>query len=265
MNVNNTVRYAGEVDSFIPEPFLLAAEILMQADEAELALNVLRSVPARYRDAPPKEIGAMREQILASLVTPHAYMSVDLDCSVENVKGISQFSVLPRAHKVRALVNEINEKDLVPHIIDMGPGEYWLPIGLQSIGARFTYHDVSMLGRTAQQARGIVAGDFFRERPGEGQPIIFCAFELIEHLPSIQDIAIEALRHGGRMPDYAFLSTPLYTFDGRAKDWRKPCGQPHLRAYTPTEFQAAGLSLFPGYLGEMLVSDIMIWAGRKND
>lgn len=259
-------RYAGEVECWDVTPFLKAAEILIHSDEPERALHLLNNIPARYRDAPPPDVRRLKEEILGAMVTAHAYMTNDMDATVSVENSLHTFEALHRAKRIKEVVMKLNADGHIPHIVDMGPGEYWLPIGLEHLGARFSYHDIGMLGRTARQARELISAHLFADKPASNgkQKTIFCALEIIEHLPSPQDIAIEAARYCGGTPDYVFLSTPLYTYDGKDKNWNRDCGLPHLRAYTPNEFILEANKLFPGFTFSMSADEILLIEGVNN-
>ena len=246
----------GEVTGFSTKPFIEAAELLARADEPERALQLLENLPAYYRDNTPPEVLEMRQAIMGSLLTPHAYASVDFDAEV----GRDVMDHLLRGRMVKKLVGELNDAGRNPHIVEMGPGEYWLPIGLHKRGYRFSYFDISLLQRTGKQAREY--GSFnWDAQPFENYAKVFVAFELIEHLADPREIAVECARHCSN-PDYVFLSTPLYTYDTKA-DWRKLNGQPHLRAYTPREFINTACEIFPGYNWELEADQIMVLKGTR--
>lgn len=249
----------GKVRGFEVGPFLECADILMRSDESERALSLLSNLPAHYRDYPPPEVCAMRDKILYSLLTPHSYASVDMDADV----GKDVLDTLQRGVWLKELVHELNEKGVSPHIIDVGPGEYWLPIGLYKRGYSFTYHDVGLLQRTAKVAREMVPASMWQSTPPLGQPSIFVAFEIIEHLSDPLELAIEAMRHNLVAPDYVFLSTPLYTFDTK-ENWDTRGGQPHRRAYTPREFFTQATAIFPGYNWDIRMDSIQIVKGTRD-
>lgn len=254
----------GGVESFDEKPFVQAAELLVQGDEPERALNLLNLLPAYYRDNPPLGVQKLRQDILQSLITPHAYMTAGLDAEVKEEQAEALLGGLLRGRLVLAEVQRYNELGLTPHIIDMGPGEYFVPIGLQRVGARFTYWDVVFDQNTQAAAHPIIQKVRVKEAK-PGQPIIFLALELIEHLASEQDIAIEAYRYAGKAPDRVHLSTPQYCYDGRTKAWRKPCGLPHLRCYTPKEFLTAAQNLFPTHQWSVYQGQIMSLRGQRQD
>jgi hypothetical protein len=254
----------GQVQSFDENVAVKFIEMLVEGDEVERALWVLDNLPAFYRDNPPFKLARLRQDILGALCTPHAYLSSGLDAEVKPQDCEHLLNTMLRGILVQREVARYNRRGLVPHIVDVGPGEYFVPIGLQAKGFRFTYWDVAFDQNTQRAAHPILK-EVRQERAQEDQPLIFLALEIIEHLPSPTDLVTEALRHCGRWPDRAHLSTPYYTYDGSKKDWRKPCGLPHLRAYTAKEFAAVVEKLFPNYKFELFPSQIMSLRGQRFD
>lgn len=242
------------------EHWITAANELIRFDEIERALQLLELVPAIYRDQPIPEIEALKTQIRAALITPHAYLTSGLDSDVTVDKAKANIQGLLRGQIV---IKEMQGNDWV-HIVDMGPGEYWLPIGLDALGFRFTYWPLAF-DQSAQKAAAKLLGTWVRSDTEPDRKTLFCCHEVIEHLPSTQDITIEALRHCGGWPDFVHLSTPLYTYDcsHTFEQWNKPCGLPHLRAYTPREFLREADKLFPGYNWEYATDAIQSLRGYK--
>lgn len=254
----------GQVESFDENLAAKFIEMLVEGDEVERALLVMDNLPAFYRDNPPFRIARLRQDILGAICTPHAYFSSGLDAQVKPAEAEYYLNTLLRGILVQREVARYNRRGISPHIVDVGPGEYFVPIGLQAKGFRFTYWDVGFDQNTKRAAHPIIK-EVHRERPEDEQPIIYLALEIIEHLPSPQDLAVEALRHCGKWPDRIHLSTPCYTYDGKKKEWRKPCGLPHLRAYTPKEFAGVADKLFPNYKFEFHGSQIMSLRGQRLD
>lgn len=221
------------------------ARMLLAHDEVERAILIIDNIPAYYRDHTPHNLVKLRDDILAAMITPHAYMSCDLDSDVNTEKGIYAMNSMLRGKMLLAEVKRYNDKGLTPHIVDVGPGEYFIPIGLTKHECKFTYFPLHMDGKAFTAAEKIISGSYKRKADPE-QPTIFCALEIIEHLPSTMDLKIEAQRHCPN-PDRVHISTPLYTYDVGHADWNKPCGLPHLRAYTPREIIAEAQRLFPNY------------------
>lgn len=246
--------------SFKYQSLIDAALELIRFDEVERALVVLNQVPAFYRDHQLLDVERLKADIRKALITPHAYMTADLDQNVTVEQAKLNLSSLLRGRILQAEMN--NLKDTKPHIVDVGPGEYWVPIGLAEQGHSFTYQPVAMDEKARKAAHPFIG--HLMEAPKNGAPTIYVAHEIIEHLPSTQDLVIEALRYCDGWPDYVHLSTPLYTFDVQDKHWNKPCGLPHLRAYTTKEFVLEAQTLFPGYNWEYRSDAIQSLRGYRS-
>lgn len=236
--------------------------MLIDHDEVERALLILENIPSYYRDNPPKNLVKLKEDIHQSLLTTHAYMTSALDSEVSKEKGLGFVENVPRGVMIKNEVQKYNEKDIVPHIVEMGPGEYGVLIGLSELGFRFTYDAISIDPIARNAAKEWLLKHAVSSDPKE---TIFIANEIIEHLPSTRDIVIEAMRHCGRMPERVHLSTPYYSYDVSDKQWEHTCGLPHLRAYTPGEFIAEAKNLFPNYTFQFYDSPIMSIRGCRSD
>jgi hypothetical protein len=244
-------------------------EMLIDADEVERALIVLDNVPGYYRDNPTPGMRLIREQIMGAMITPHAYMSSGLDA---NVRPDAAISVLKELLRGRLVLSEVRRKFFPKpyHVVDVGPGEYWFPLALDQLGLDFTYVDIVMDQNTQKVAHPLLLHRRLDTvpsvtRPPTETPCLYLALEIIEHLPEPRDLAIEAVRWCGKWPERIHLSTPRYTFDGAEKDWRKPCGLPHLRTYTPREFIAEVQRIFPTYHLELFEGQIMSIRGQRSD
>lgn len=253
-------------DGFDPIACQAYVESLVNLDEVERALLVLNNLPAYYRDNVPPNLAKLRAEILASLCTTHAYMVSDLDTDLDPSVSPLWIDHTVRGQLVYREVLRYNDKGEIPHIIDVGPGEYHLPIGLKARGRWFTYESIGVDAKAkAQAAPHLEALRLAKDASTWDRPIIFVGLEIIEHLPSTQDLVIECLRYAQRWPERVHLSTPCYTYDTKPKDWRKPCGLPHLRAYTPLEFSAEAHRLFPGYKWELYPSQLTSLRGVRAD
>jgi len=237
---------------------------LIDMDEVERALLLLDNLPAKYREDPPPQVVRLRTDILAALCTTHAYMNSGLDSQVKPESAADNLRYNIRGRLVEAEVKKYNEQKLIPHLVDVGPGEYWIPIGLAQLGYRFTYWDIGVDQDTAKAAHPHLS--LYRQpKRFLNQPQIFVALEIIEHLPSPQDLVTECLRHCEGWPERIHLSTPHNCYDESPKEWRKPCGLPHLRAYTRNEFLQTAEKLFPNYVWQMYADRIQSLRGLRKD
>lgn len=249
-----------EEHRFKHEHLLAAAESLISYDEVELATKVLSCIPALHRDHRIPAVEELKARIRAASITAHAYMSSTLDQDVSIEQAVVNIQNLLRGRILLKEIQALHRKGLKAHIVDMGPGEYWVPIGLSKLGYEHSYWPLAMDQVAKAKAEKHIEA-FISNKVTH--PTIFVAHEIIEHLPSTDDITIEALRHCDGWPDYVHLSTPLYTFDCRPKQWDKPCGLPHLRAYTPDEFQLEAQRLFPGYKWEHRTDHVQSLRGYR--
>lgn len=253
----------GKLEAWDEDAVLKVVEMLVHSDEVERALLVLDNVPAIYRDQPTFRMVQMRRDILAAMTTPHAYMIGAYDPALRPDDAKAQMQWLLRGRLIEAEVRRYNKFNQVPHIVDVGPGEYIVPLGLKACGLKFTYKDIAMDLKTQSAAKQFLAD--YQVEPTQDQPRIFLANEIIEHLPEPRDLLVESHRHCARWPERVHISTPCYTFDGRIKEWRKEGGLPHLRAYTPFEFQSEVRKLFPMYKWEFHLDLIMSLVGYRED
>lgn len=219
-------------------------KMLVCHDEVEAALLVINNIPAYYRDYCPQELVDLKKTILGKIMTPHAYANGEHDSHVNLEGAIDAFKSV-RATILKKEVEIYNDKGKTPHIVDMGPGEYFVPLGLAHFGLRFTYKEIGLNQKARALAEPHIKA-FLKERAAPEQPEIFIANELIEHLSDTNQITIEALRHCAKEPERVHLSTPCYVYDLK-RDFADITDLPHLRAYTPAEFIKAGHGLFPGY------------------
>lgn len=237
-------------------------ETLVRNDEVERALLVLDNVPAFYRQAPTPKLVQIREEIQKARYTAATYVNSELDAAVDKESALVIFQSQLRWRLLGEEVKRCNDRGVVPHIVDVGPGTYVLPYGLEALGLDFTYWDVGINAKAQELTK-----DLPRERPLTDTGLtyyIFAGLEIIEHLPDPSELVVEALRHCFHWPERIHLSTPLFTFDTDHSDWRT-AGLPHLRAYTPAEFYNEANRLFPGYQWDLISDRIMSLRGQRKD
>lgn len=246
-------QFLGQPINFDEDAYINVAKMLIDADEVERALTVLSSVPAFYRDNRPAKIEAFKREIQRYLVTAHGYMTDAHDCDIcDEAKAKS---IVSNTLRGRLIARELEQIEGKVHVVEVGPGEYWLPIGLDR---PFTYTPVAMDTRVFSQAKEHVRVKS-RLAPTKLSDVtrVFVACEVIEHISNPAELAWECNKYfEGLEPHYIHLSTPLYTYDSRPKDWEKH-KLPHLRAYTPSEFLAEASKIFPGYIWQIYFSPVM--------
>jgi len=237
----------GKLSFWNSKPFLDAADILVAGDEPLRALELLTNLPGYYRDHVPLEIHEMKREIYSLLATPTFYASNPFDARVlTGDQCIDIFQHTLRGHLIHDDFRQFKEQGKVPHLIDLGPGEYWVPIGLHTLGFAFTYQDIGLCETAQKLAYPQLQGHLGPKSPAS--PTIFIACELIEHLHHEEDLRVDFERSGGKA-DILHISTPKYSFDGKPEKfhWRKHGDLGHLRTYTPKEFMETMGRIFPEF------------------
>lgn len=222
---------------------------LVHADEMANAEWLLtKGLPGYYRDRTPEAVMAMREKIRKFKMTIHDYAAAPDDFRlVDPIRAKEVVTNALRGQCVLKNVTEYNERGVIPHIIEMGPGEFWLPLGLKELGCKFTYQTF-FLHKNAYDAAKKYFEDLLSTNEDK-RPVIYVACEIIEHLHDVHEIP-QTLLKTGHTAEWVHLSTPRYTFGFGNTQWDEPHMQGlggHLRTYTPDEFKAIACELFPLY------------------
>lgn len=264
MDETKTVYTPGKLPFFDEKPFIDAANILVAADEPMKAIALLENLPGYYRDHRPTAIAQMLGEIYALLATPAFYKDNIWDSCIDTARSVSTLMNTLRGNLIEKDVKEYNDKNLMPHIIDLGPGEYWLPIALHEKGYRFTYNDIGLSSEALEKAKPLISGHLSKRRMYESQPTIFIACEIIEHLHHERDILTDYLRAGGNA-DIIHISTPKYSYDVKPEkfNWREQGDLGHLRTYTPREFEKVVVEMFPHFVWGYAETEIMHMRGHK--
>ncbi len=228
---------------FNTQCFLEAAKELVRADETIRALQLLDNLPAYYRDNVPTEVFVLKNEILKKICTPDEYAVNEFDEWMD-LKDLHGMRNTLRARIILKEVQNFNQAGLTPHVVDYGPGEFWLPLLLKQEDCQFTY-DPIILNQKAYDKAKIHFVDNLMPKSVK-QPKIFVATEIIEHLWEESEIRAQMLKRCN-FADIVHLSTPKYTFDDDCMDWTTKGQLGHLRAYTPREFSQVIQDIFSDY------------------
>lgn len=237
------------------------ASYLVEQDETLRAIELLRNhVPAFDRDNKNHDLHNLEKLICSKIFTVQDYMrNKDDEIHNPNVhKGyVDSYA---RGVVLRDRLRNANAEGITPHIIDMGPGEYWLPIGLNQYGFKFTYTAIGLHDGAHHTAKNLLE-HLWVDRTVTDRPVWFVAYEIIEHLYSSNEIRTNYDRLKTDA-DKVFLSTPMYTFNEGNPQWKER-GCPHLKAYTPSEFMMEAQHLFKGYNWTFINDPVMVLIGEK--
>jgi hypothetical protein len=227
--------------------YLDVADCLVRADEIERAMKILgEMLPAYYRDNPPPAIIAARDKVLQYAQNLEDYSTNPLDQDVSVSKSVWMFHNL-RAKLILADVQKFNSQGITPNLLEFGPGEYWLPIGLKENKCQFKYKALGVHDTARAKAKDIL-GDMMVEA-FDSNPIMYISCEIIEHLWNVDEIRQNLVKLDVK-PKIIHVSTPKYTpHNGEPpRGWKGEAGGGgHLRMYTPHEFQGVVRNLFPEY------------------
>ena len=225
--------------------YLSAVEGMINADEVERALWMLDNVPAYFRQNPTPRLSEIRKSLHRQLFTPVQYKGIYDGAAID----VENQHWPMRAVKLEELIREYNNQGQRPHLMELAPGGGWMRAGLEHKKCAFTYEWLGLDYGTGGVDPAI---------PGE--PVIFCAFEIIEHLSNEWEIYQNYLKFG-KPADVVMLSTPLFTYAGGMDDWRnRPLG--HLRTYSPIEFHTVVAKMFQGLERQCFTDDTILLVGR---
>ena len=232
------------------------------------ALRLLeRGVPGFFRDNPTEEMIKLRRQIRRQMMTTEDYIKNDADTLCSDEIALKALDQLHRGQLVLSIVKEYCDQNIKPHLVDMGPGDYWLPLGLKQKNLNFSYRPVGLQSKAKAEADQRLTNIFVDYDPYKA-PVIFIANEIIEHLWNPHEIAQTAdkINH---TPERIVISTPMYTFADGNSTWTKSqdfCKLGHIRTFTPSEFQTEVTRMFFGYQWKMHYQQCMVMEGKlKNE
>lgn len=233
--------FHGELKDFKLEAFLTVAEELARGDDVERALWVLNNLPGFYRENQPHEVIKLRNELTAKIATPAWYAHND---NTDVPPHPDVFKGYLRGHLLLSEIKYMNQDDYVPHIVDVGPGVFELPLMLKHHNCKFTYEPVFLQKEYFERIKPQIEA-YLKPCPVD-QPRVYVACEIIEHLWNEHEIKTEMLR-AGPLADVVHVSTPLYSICGTYRNWREIQTLAHLRTYTTKEFQNLMLKMFPEY------------------
>ena len=227
--------------------FIDAINELIRFDEIERALWLCDNLPGFFRDYKVAEISEIKNTLLSRIATPSFYAHhVGCEMNLVNGENVPFVAQTLRGQVIIEEVKRLNAANFNPHIVDCGPGEYWLPNLLRSKGLSFTYQPIYLNGPTHNAALKGFKDEIWTWTSECKVPVIFFACEIIEHLWNEFDVKCDMLRACG-LADVVHVSTPMYAFDNEIKDWRDKGDIGHLRTYTPSEFKNLIQKMFPEY------------------
>lgn len=236
---------------------------LCRADEFKMAMDACDMLPGFYRDNVPKEIQELKRDIHANFMTAHDYVINPYDTPTLSIeRGKQIIDVAERGQVLLKKVKEYNAAGKVPHLVDMGPGDFWMSLGLHAYDCKFTYFGLCV-NLEANKLFNQTLPNVWQDVAKADQPVIFIACEILEHLHFPAEI-LQTYHKYADNADHILLSTPLYTFGTGNDKWREQKWLGHLRTYTPNEFSQWALGTFPRkYQWTFLACPAMVLMGDR--
>lgn len=226
--------------------YLDVIEGLICVDEINLAMRMLKEPPAWYADHPTERMLEIRDSLARATWTPIQYSGIYASLQTDGAAALAQWS-----HRYQALEREVrkmNEAGKCAHVMELAPGAMVVREGLRALGVSATYE---WMGLEYVE----------RNNPMPNAGVIFCAFEILEHLSEPEEIYRNYMKFG-READVVLISTPLYCYGGGMGDWRnRPLG--HLKTLSPRSLHETVSAMFRGYEWSVELSDVIVLTGRK--
>lgn len=269
---------------FSIDHFCEMATQLVQADEPLKALDFLDNfLPSYYREFPDPKVKALKDRIYSKMsnVVSYSWYSqenydvanrreIEINRARLRAVGMDEnlFNGLkdmidipfcyPRGPLVKEKVKELNEKGITPHIVEIGPAQYWLPHGLNKYKLNYTYHPLTL----NLQALASQPIDLYKLAT-KGEFNILVCFEVIEHLYYEQDIYLQVKQyeasHGLKF-DLIMISTPKHTFLGGQETLDREIE--HVRTYSSRDLVNYGVKNWPEYKWNLYDHDMMVIVGE---
>ncbi len=236
------------------------SEKLVMSDETELGEQLLECVPGFYRDNYPMQLFQLKKDIKAKRFTISDYACNEGDDVDLKKDYVGNVLALARGKAVYERLLKANASGVIPHLIDFGPGDYWMALGLNRMNLKFTYQPIGLHNNAMLSAKEELEA-IWCTRDVKDRENWFIAFEIIEHLPYVDEIRDHYDRIKADVTK-VFLSTPTYCFGEGNPTWRER-GIPHLRTYTPQEFFQESSRLFREYRFEYIPDPVMVLVGSK--
>lgn len=238
--------------------FIKAAEELLRADETISALNLLSSLPAWYRQNPPKEVTDLKREVQSRVATASFYAtSAGYELTAPEDSHIHVDQTLRGALLLKE-IQELNIKGLQPHLLDLAPGEYAFCRNLIHNKCDFSYQPSFVNWPSYNHYEKYFHDQLIdtNRKDLKLHPKVYFCGEIIEHLWQEEELRYEMERQIG-LADVIHISTPNMTFDFNCTDWRSKGDLGHLRTYTPQEFMNTVMRIFPEYQTQVMVSPIL--------
>jgi len=251
----------GKPKHFDVEHALETVRQLVSADEVITALELLDKFPAFYRENPTTSMILCKENIYRKIATIQDYYKGEwIDIDVDNIVKEYDTPRYMRCKVVEQLVEFWNKQERIPYICELGPGQYWTPIGMKSKGLRFTYKPITITGGVLHQAIDYLGSQLVTQ-PEFNQPHIFVCMEVIEHMFNLGDVYNYYYKEGLNA-EHVVISTPKFCLGGGYKRDHADMIA-HVRTFTTDEFMSFCKKGWPQLSWQYLDGETQIGIGSR--
>lgn len=248
----------GKPTHFDLEHALKFLQMNVDADNVVNALKMADMLPAYYREGRHDLIELWKKNVWNKIATINDY-SVGEGKEIRKEFSLQEFNAM-RFQVVDNLVKHWNDQERIPHITDLGPGEYALPIGLQENKRRFSYKPISITNVIPDQAM-VHIKDVYKIKPEFHQPEIFTCFEMIEHMFSPEDIVNYYYREQVSA-EHVLISTPYGALGG---GWNRTHADmiAHVQDWNTKELTAFAMKHWPWLKWDYIHGPQMLVIGSR--
>lgn len=236
-----------------------AAEEYIMCDDGQKAMWILDNLPAYYMDNYPLRAYEIKKTYYNKLYTIQDYLSDSFDNEWDEEKALKHYKDMAqwRGQYIKNLIESYNKLGSDISIIELGPANYWLPIGLKSEGLKFKYMSMGPNVYAAKLAKEKLKDIWNEEITGAS---IFVCMETIEHCQNPQDL----FNYYAKIPketEFIILTTPRYMIGNCfVTDWRgKDHG--HVKTWGAEEFKAWAEKTWPLHNFNVLDKQHLILSG----
>jgi hypothetical protein len=239
---------------------------MIQADEIQIALEMLDKIPGYYRDNYPKELNEIKRILYRQMYDQFDYANDEGEAGWKKEDVIAQCLTdytFPRANILAEEIKNLNTGGLVPWICELSASHGWLPIGFSERRYQFTYFAKNLNAKALDKIKEWLKQDkdIWRDSPPECAPKILVFYEALEHMNTPSDFTQAAHKLGHEF-DQIYLSTPKYTLWGGLPDWStRRIG--HVRTWTTSEFGEFARTSFPGFTWTLYDHHSMVLVGKR--
>ncbi len=233
------------------------------ADEIILAYHLLDNMPGYYRENYPERAKEIKALVNKNLMSIYDYANNEDEFGEKQFEEarvqLARMDSQPRGEVLVNKVRDLNRQGIEPHLFEVGPSNYFMPIGLAGGGCKFTYSDLNFNSRAKEFIKSKNIINFADRKPDDYKMYLFC--EIIEHLWRTED-AVDIYRKYHNEADWFMLSTPRFTMGGGLDSWKtRQLG--HIRTWTPKEISTFATEKFPEFDWHIYSTPMMVMVGDK--